>query len=212
MIEKIAPFQYLTQDLKSHTHAELAEAVCSAGAKWVQLRTKGKSFTEWLKIAQSVKKVTDKFNANLIINDSIDITKAVNAAGVHLGKADESPLTARKALGKKAIIGCTANTIDDIIKLSKQPINYIGVGPFTFTSTKQNLSPQLGLGGYQNIINQIQSLGINIAIIAIGGIQLNDVGTILKTGVHGIAVSSAIHAKGDIQQNTRNFLSTIAAN
>lgn len=212
MIERIAQFQYLTQDLENHSHAFLAEQACKAGAKWVQLRVKAKSFDEWLKIALAVKTTTAFNNATLIINDSIEIAKAVKASGVHLGKNDAKPSDARKTLGHSAIIGCTANTIDDIIDLSQEPIDYIGLGPFQFTSTKQNLSPQLGISGYQKIISKMQSLGITIPIIAIGGIQLNNVVPLLKTGVHGIAVSSAIHAKGDIQENTHQFLSTIAAN
>ncbi|MCL4114812.1 UNVERIFIED_CONTAM: hypothetical protein GTU68_039918 [Idotea baltica] len=206
---QIETFQYLTYDIESYTHKQLAIKACKAGCKWVQLRTKNKTFDEWFEIATEVKDVCDLFNAKLIINDSVDICKAVNAAGVHLGANDIAPSIARRILGNGFIIGGTANTITDIERLNKQGVNYIGCGPFRFTKTKLNLSTIVGLQGYKQLITKMKSLEIKQPLIAIGGIQLNDVDAILETGVTGIAVSSALHGSENMEQATHTFLNKI---
>jgi thiamine-phosphate pyrophosphorylase len=202
----IARLHYITNDYPDICHQQLSHKVCEAGAEWVQLRVKNKSEEEWLKIAFETKKICDKFNSKLIINDNVFIAKEIKADGVHLGKHDMKPDEARITLGKNAIIGATANTYDDILKISKYEIDYIGLGPFRFTSTKKLLSPVLGIEGFKAIINQCRQNNINIPIIAIGGITLADVRELLKIGVSGIAVSSAINESQDIETSTKEFI------
>jgi thiamine-phosphate diphosphorylase len=202
---KISKFQYLTQDISKFTHQELIENACKNGIRWIQLRVKNKSTVEYLQIAKDARKITQKFKTVLIINDQVEIAKEVDADGVHLGKNDMLPEIARKILGHRKIIGATANTFEDILKLQKQDINYIGLGPFQFTTTKQNLSQILGLQGYQNIIKKCKENKINIPIIAIGGIEAKDVKSLLDTGIYGIAVSAAIHHNQNIAENIKAF-------
>jgi thiamine-phosphate diphosphorylase len=202
---KISKFQYLTQDISKFTHQELIENACKNGIRWIQLRVKNKSTVEYLQIAKDARKITQKFKTVLIINDQVEIAKKVDADGVHLGKNDMLPEIARKILGHRKIIGATANTFEDILKLQKQDINYIGLGPFQFTTTKQNLSQILGLQGYQNIIKKCKENKINIPIIAIGGIEAKDVKSLLDTGIYGIAVSAAIHHNQNIAENIKAF-------
>jgi thiamine-phosphate diphosphorylase len=202
---KISKFQYLTQDISKFTHQELIENACKNSIRWIQLRVKNKSTVEYLQIAKDARKITHKFKTVLIINDQVDIAKEVDADGVHLGKNDMLPEIARKILGHQKIIGATANTFEDILKLQKQDINYIGLGPYQFTTTKQNLSQILGLQGYQNIIKKCKESKINIPIIAIGGIEAKDVKSLLDTGIYGIAVSAAIHHNQNIVENIKTF-------
>ena len=96
--------------------------------------------------------------------------KTINADGVHLGKNDMSIKEARNILGSNYIIGGTANTIEDIINIYQSGADYIGCGPFKFTTTKKKLSPIIGLNGYSNIISNMNKLHIDIPIVAIGGI------------------------------------------
>ena len=95
-------------------------------------------------------------------------------------------------LGEEFVIGGTANTFDDVERLWREGADYIGCGPFRFTTTKTNLSPVLGLDGYRNIITRMAASGIDIPVVAIGGILYDDIPAIMATGVHGIALSGAV--------------------
>nr|MBA3705925.1 thiamine phosphate synthase [Bacteroidota bacterium] len=195
--------------VESYSHDRLAELACLGGANWVQLRVKNKSYNEWLEIAVKTEAICRKYHAKIIINDNITLAKAIRADGVHLGKEDMSPKEARDILGKGFIIGGTANTFEDIERLASFEVDYIGLGPFRFTSTKENLSPVLGIEGYKEIIKNCNEKGICIPIIAIGGIKTEDVKTIMDKGVHGIAVSSAINLSENKMEATKRFLNKI---
>jgi thiamine-phosphate pyrophosphorylase len=200
----IARLHYITQEIPGFTHAGLAEFACKGGVDWVQLRVKNKSFEEWLKIAEETKLVCKRYGATFIINDNVLIAKEVSADGVHLGKEDMSPKAARNLLGPGFIIGGSTNTIEDVSWMMEQGADYIGVGPYRFTSTKEKLNPVLGLEGIKNMVRQA-----NIPAIAIGGIKNEDVTALLETGAHGVAVSSAINLVSDKTASAKAILYTI---
>src|SRR5207248_2273587 len=131
-------------------------------------------------------------HAIFIVNDHVDLAKEINAAGIHLGLEDTPIETARTLLGKCKIIGGTANTLDDVLKRVKDGCDYIGLGPYRMTKTKEKLSPVLGIEGYIKIMDELKKRGINIPVYAVGGIELEDIEKILKTGIEGIAVSGLI--------------------
>lgn len=199
-------FHYLTQDLPNISHQELATIACKSGIRWIQLRVKEKPFNEYLAIAKEVKSICDKFDTTLIINDNVEICKTINAHGVHLGKNDLSILEARKILGNNKIVGGTANTIDDILLHQENGADYIGLGPYKFTTTKKNLNTILGIDGYCKIF---KCSNFQIPIIAIGGIQLEDVKPLINTGIYGIAVSSAINLSSEKENTILAFLNEI---
>ena len=202
----ISRLHYITQDISEYSHTFLAEEACKGGVNWVQLRVKGKSFEEWTKIAKEVKEVCVRYNAKLIINDNVIIAKEVEADGVHLGKEDMNPVEARKTLGDHFIIGGTANTEEDVKRLNNAKVDYIGLGPFRFTSTKKNLSPVLGLAGIKKI-----GFFSKAPVIAVGGIQMEDIKSLMEAGVFGCAVSSAINLSKDLVNSARvmgQFLET----
>ena len=200
---QISRFHYLTQDLPGISHQELAEIAGKNGIRWIQLRVKNKPFEDWLQIAKEVKKICSHFQTTLIINDNPEIAKAVDADGVHVGKNDVSVLAARKIVGESKIIGATANTLEDILAHQKNGVNYIGLGPYKFTKTKEKLNPILGLEGYSIIQQSNNSI---IPIIAIGGIQIEDVQPLMNTGIHGMAVSSVINLADDKAKVISSFL------
>jgi thiamine-phosphate pyrophosphorylase len=202
-LSKISRFHYLTQDMPYLSHPELIEIACAGGIRWVQLRVKNKLPEEWLIIAEQAKEICDRYNAILIINDNVEIAKAVGAHGVHLGKGDMSIDAARELLGMEKIIGATANTLEDILRLDKAGVDYIGLGPFRFTDTKKNLSPVLGVEGYEEVLKQYSG---SIPVIAIGGIVLEDIKPLFNSGVHGVAVSSAINLAANKQEVILQFL------
>lgn len=196
----VSNLHFISQETPEFTHLECIEKACRAGVDWVQLRVKNKSVDEIIAIAKQAKIICDSYGIKLIINDHPYVAKAVGAYGLHLGKEDMPVTEARKIVGDKMIIGGTANTIEDIITHAKNGANYIGCGPFRFTTTKVKLSPVLGLDGYQNILKEAKRLNIHIPVIAIGGIVTEDIAAILQTGVSGIAVSSLIAFADDPKQ------------
>ena len=203
-MKNISRLHYLTQNVPGFSHVKVAEFACRGGTDWVQLRVKNKSYDEWRQIAQEIKLVCLKYGAKLIINDNVRIAKEVGADGVHLGKEDMSPKEARNILGDTFIIGSSTNTMDDVRCLMEDGIDYIGIGPYRFTSTKKNLNPILGLEGIKKIIEQT-----SLPVIAIGGIKLEDVEALMNIGVHGVAVSSAINMAEDKIEMTKKFVSSL---
>lgn len=134
--------------------------------------------------------------ADYIINDNVYLAKKMDADGVHLGLTDMSILEARTILGETKIIGGTANTFEHILQRTSENCDYIGLGPFQFTTTKEKLSPILGLEGYRSIVEQMKAKNIQIPLYAIGGIQLENIESLMETGIHGIAVSGLITQNG----------------
>ena len=186
MIHKL---HYISQGETPEEHLENIQKVCVAGADWVQLRLKNSDAKTILETAKEAREITTRFKAKLIINDHYKVAKEIKADGVHLGKTDECPSKVRAFLGASYIIGGTANTLEDCRSLLDKKVDYIGLGPYQFTKTKQHLSPVLGVEGYQNLLDELQSA---TPIIAIGGIVLEDVAKITNTGIYGIAISGAI--------------------
>lgn len=185
----INKLHYISQGATPKEHLENIQNACQSGAELVQLRLKNLSDKKILKTALEAREITNHFQTRLIINDHYKIAKEVKADGVHLGKSDTCPTEARKHLYTWQIIGGTANTLEDCKNLIAKEVDYIGLGPYRFTTTKENLSPVLGLNGYSLIIEELKTA---TPIIAIGGITTNDVAEILKTGVSGIAISGEI--------------------
>ena len=213
----ISRLHYITQDLLDFSHSELAEFACRGGADWVQLRVKhphsgsppkeeGEIHAAWLKIAEETKRVCKKYGAKFIINDNVQIAKKIGADGVHLGKDDMNPKEARKILGSNFIIGGSTNSMEDVKRMIADGCDYIGIGPYRFTSTREKLNPILGLEGMKKIAEQF---GKHIPMIAIGGIKLEDVERLLQTGIHGVAVSSAINLSENKIESTKRFLASL---
>jgi thiamine-phosphate diphosphorylase len=208
----ISRLQYITSEMADSLLPQSVEEVCKGGCNWIQLRLKNKSDKDFLKIAFDIQEICKKFNAKLIINDNVEIAKEIIADGIHLGKTDMSPVDARKILGNSFIIGCTASTINDIIELSTLNIDYIGLGPFRYTTTKENLDTILGLEGFRTIMRECEKNYLKIPVIAIGGITINDIDLLFETGIYGIAMSSSINSSKSKQNQTRKIINKIIKN
>lgn len=162
------------------------------GCKWIQLRMKDASDDEVRQAAAEIQPMCKEHEAVFLLDDRVELAKELHADGVHLGKNDMPIDEARRILGEEYIIGGTANTFEDIQRIAAQGADYIGCGPFRFTTTKKNLAPVLGVEGYRDIIAKMRNAGINIPMVAIGGITPDDIDEILATGVQGIAVSGTV--------------------
>lgn len=197
---RLSKLHIITNDL------DVIEQCCEAGAEWIQLRMKNMSEEEMREKALLAWEICNDWGAKLIINDHVQLALAVKANGVHLGTQDMAPQKARELLGPNAIIGGTANTLDDIVRLSKE-VDYIGLGPIKHTTTKKNLSPIIGLEGLQQLLEQLRHTDPDIQnrVIVIGGITTNDVLGLMQAGAHGVAVSGAITQAENIGEATRAF-------
>lgn len=184
--------QYISQGETANEQISNIHQALDHGCLWIQLRFKNAAEKELVAVAQKAKALCENYGSKFIINDNIELTKKINADGVHLGLKDESPIVARNILGKERIIGGTANTLQDVLKRAEEKCDYIGLGPFRFTNTKKELSPILGVEGFRNIMTELKNRNIHIPVYAIGGIVLDDIDELMNTGVFGIAVSGII--------------------
>lgn len=184
--------QFISHYNDRHSYTDGISLALKGGCRWIQLRMKDATEEEFVATAKKVREMCSEYNATFIIDDRVELVEAVGADGVHLGKNDMPVDEARRILGSKYIIGGTANTIEDVERLYISGADYIGCGPFRFTTTKKNLSPMLGIEGYREIIKNMRQRGIAWPMVAIGGILPSDVHDIMDTGISGIAVSGAI--------------------
>jgi len=203
MIEKL---QFIT------TTAAHAKQACEGGVQWVQLRLKNVRHEVYKAEALEVQRVCKRYGATFIIDDNVALAGEIGADGVHIGKEDMPLKDARALLGNDFIIGCTANTLDDIIAIAKQEqASYIGLGPYRFTTTKEKLSPILGLEGYRHIFDSLQKRNIRVPpVIGIGGIEAVDIPVLRETGLYGVAISSGIANKKNIRVAAQKFVSACA--
>lgn len=198
--------QFITHFTEKFSYSDSARMALEGGCRWIQLRMKEASAEELEKEALYIQNLCRQYNATFIIDDHVELVKKIHADGVHLGKKDMPIAEARHILGKDFIIGGTANTFEDVEAHYKAGADYIGCGPFRFTTTKKNLSPILGLDGYRSIVSRMKDNGIRIPIVAIGGITYDDIPSIMETGITGIALSGTILRADDPVAETRRIM------
>ena len=196
--------QFITHSNTRYDYVEGARLALEGGCRWIQLRMKDAQEVEFLLAAKQIGAMCKEYGATFILDDHVEWVGITGADGVHLGKNDMPVDEARNQLGANRIIGGTANTFEDVERLWRQGANYIGCGPYRFTTTKKNLSPVLGLDGYRHIISKMKAHDINIPVVAIGGILQPDIKDVMATGVSGIAVSGAIlNAENPVKEMKR---------
>lgn len=200
---------FITHATEKYSTLDSVRIALEGGCRRIQLRMKEATVDEILQVGRLVKEMCDQAQAELYIDDYPLVCKELQATGVHLGKNDMSPSEARRLLGDVFIIGGTANTWEDIKRLYAEGVDYVGLGPFRFTNTKKNLSPILGVEGYNYIIEQCRKTGINLPIVAIGGITRDDIPVLMSTGIHGIALSSTILQAADPVAETKYLVNLI---
>ncbi|MCM1504697.1 MAG: thiamine phosphate synthase [Muribaculum sp.] len=201
--------QFITNPSDRYSIVEEVKMVVEGGCKWVQLRMKDASYDELKSTAEEIIPICRDAGVILVIDDNVALVKELRVHGVHLGKEDMDPRKAREILGPHAIIGVTANTSDDIMSMRGIDVDYVGLGPFRYTSTKKKLAPVLGLEGYRSIMDYVKEQGNKLPVVAIGGITIDDVDSIMSTGVQGIAMSGAIINAADPKEYVGNVLARL---
>ena len=192
----LEPLYFITMDEAPIGSIQQVEEACRAGIRWIQLRMKEASDVVFRETALAAKAICEARGSVLIINDRVEVAAAIDAHGVHLGKEDMPVSEARRILGANKLVGGTANTLEDIRKHHLEGADYIGLGPYRYTTTKKNLSPVLELEGYRRIMSRLEEERIDIPVIAIGGIGVEDAAPLLDAGLYGIAFSGMlVHAE-----------------
>ena len=186
--------------LNGSTLKQQVEQAIKGGATLIQLREKELSYTAFLEQAIQLKKVTDKYHIPLIINDNVDVAKAVNAEGVHVGQKDMEAGAVRQKLGENKIIGVSVQTVEQALLAQKQGADYLGVGAVFGTNTKSDAKAIS-----KDILKEIAN-SVNIPVVAIGGITADKVSELKGCGIAGVAVVSAILKAQDIDSTTKDFV------
>ena len=194
--------QFITHYNERYSYEDSAKIALDGGCRWIQLRIKDPEEKFLEQMALRVQSMCREYGATFIIDDNVLLAKKIGADGVHLGKNDMPVAQARQILGEKFIIGGTVNSFEDILyHLKNGTPDYFGCGPFRFTSTKKNLAPVLGLEGYRDIVLKMREKGVDIPLVAIGGITKEDIPQLLECGVSGIALSgSIINAENPVRE------------
>lgn len=194
---------YLVSDrdvLKGRDLCEAIEQSIKGGVTLVQLREKDISSLDFYNLAVSVKKITDKHNVPLIINDRIDIALAVDAAGVHVGQSDIPTKVARKIIGEDKILGISAATLEEAKLAEAEGADYLGIGAVFPTDTKKD-ARSVSI----ELLGEIKK-SLTVPVVGIGGINENNAELLKQSKIDGIAVVSAILGKDDIEQAAKNML------
>ncbi len=200
-----SPLQFITNGKNCEETINGAIEALRGGCKWIQLRMKDTPPETIEETALLLKKECAKYSAILIIDDHVDIVKKTEVDGVHLGLNDIPIYQAREILGNDFIIGGTANTLEQALHQTSLGADYLGIGPYQFTTTKKLLSKTIGLNGYIDLMAELRNT-TQIPVVAIGGIELSDIGEIMKTGVDGIAMSGTILRADSPMEATRLIL------
>lgn len=201
--------QYITNTESPSSVTDQIRAVLNGGCRWIQIRMKEATDLEVRNVVETVMPWCLETESFLILDDHVELAKELQVGGVHLGKTDMLPSQARIVLGAGAVIGVTANTIDDVKAVRGLDVDYVGIGPFADTKTKKNLAPILGLEGIRRIVTEMKQEQIELPTVAVGGIRLSDVVPLMETGVNGIAVSGAIAYAPDMQKATEDFVKAL---
>ena len=201
--------QFISHYTDRYTYLDSIRLALEGGCRWIQLRMKDATDDEVRPVALAAQRLCREAGATFIIDDRVELVRELHADGVHLGRNDMPIREARRLLGDGFIIGGTANTFEQVRTHYESSADYIGCGPFRFTTTKQKLAPVLGLDGYRTIISEMQAAHIGIPVVAIGGITDEDIPDILQTGISGIALSGTVLRAADPVQKMKQLINIV---
>lgn len=185
--------------LGNRTLPEVVKEALEGGATFLQIREKNLAYPEFVKLATEVKAVTDAYHIPYVVDDDVELAKEIDADGVHIGQSDLALVEARRVLGPDKIIGVSAHTVAEAVEAEKNGADYLGVGSMFTTSTKLDAEAVS-----KETLKEICE-AVSIPVVAIGGIQKDNMLQLKGTKVDGVAVVSAIFAAPDIQQAAKEL-------
>ncbi|HIC94918.1 MAG TPA: thiamine phosphate synthase [Anaerolineae bacterium] len=181
------------------SHLEVARAAIAGGATAIQLRDKEATTRELIEVGLALRELTRERGVAFIVNDRVDVALAVDADGVHVGQDDMPAKLARRLMGPK-IVGVSAGSVEEALRAEADGADYVSASPVFATPTKPDAPPPTGLEGLRAIAEAVR-----IPVIAIGGINEDNVGEVIRAGADGVAVISAVVAAPDIAEAARRL-------
>jgi len=179
-------------------HIEIARAALAGGADAVQLRDKGATAQNLCAAASEIQPLARKFGAVFIVNDRVDVALISGADGAHVGQDDMPAREARRILARPALLGVSCGTLEEARRAAKEGADYIGVGPIFPTPTKPDAGDAIGLERLAAIV-----AAVGIPVVAIGGIDHENVAGVIRAGAAGAAVVAAVVAARDMAAAAR---------
>lgn len=180
--------------LGGETLASAVEKALKGGATFVQLREKELDYEKFLEEAKELKQLCKKYNVPFVVNDNVDIAIAVDADGVHVGQKDMEAGRVRELIGNDKILGVSVQTVEQAVLAEKRGADYLGVGAVFPTGSKADAE----YVSYHTLKEVCEA--VSIPVVAIGGINRDNVMELAGSGIAGIAVISAIFAQPDIMK------------
>ncbi|WP_276089363.1 thiamine phosphate synthase [Pedobacter sp. JY14-1] len=205
-IEKL---HFITHDLPGLSHIQQAGTACQAGAKWIQYRCLSKTDEALLEDIRQIADICDDWGTTLIVTDHIHLLGQADIQGFHIEDMQADFKAIRRQVGEDITLGGSSNTLEGLLRLAAEGADYAGYGPFSETATKPNDYPHISAEGYRKAVEQLQDLGLQLPILAVGGVTEKDIDLLMSTGVHGIAVSAAINLAPDSAAAYRAFYDKI---
>jgi len=190
---------------KGRPLADVAAAAARGGATLIQLRDKSGVTRTLVEQATAIKRSLTGSGVPFLVNDRLDVALAAGADGVHLGRDDLDPITARRLLGPRAIIGATVRADADVAALAPGAIDYVCIGGVFATTSKDNPDPPIGVHGLGHLARLVRERMPGMPVGAIAGIDEGNAGEVMRAGADGIAVVSAVTAASDPEVAARRL-------
>lgn len=168
------------------------EKAIEGGVSFVQIREKELPVEEFIEEAKKIKELCERHEIPFVVNDSVEVAKAVDADGIHVGQSDMPAIEVRKILGEDKIVGVSAQSVEDALRAQEEGADYLGVGAMFSTKTKKD-ADDVSLATLKAIVE-----AVHIPVIAIGGIDEHNLLELKGSGINGVAIVSAIMAKENI--------------
>ncbi|MCO6041905.1 thiamine phosphate synthase [Thermococcus alcaliphilus] len=189
---------YVITDRRLRPEVESVKEALEGGATSIQLRIKNASTREMIEIGKEIRKLTEEYDALYFVDDRLDVALATNADGVQLGSED-MPISIAKEIAPNLIIGASVYSLEEALQAEKEGADYLGAGSVFPTPTKKDVKI-IGIDGLKRIVESVK-----IPVVAIGGINHENVREVLKAGVDGIAVISAIMGAENVREATERM-------
>jgi len=187
---------------------DLAAAYLRGGARFLQLRAKSMASDRFLATAFAVVRLARANGAQVIINDRPDVARLTGADGVHVGQEDLSPAAVRRIVGDAAIVGLSTHTTEQLARALREPVSYVAVGPVFDTTTKPTGYRQVGVEMVRHAARQVGAGGR--PIVAIGGITLENAGSVIEAGATSVAVIGDLLVADEPEARVRAFVERLS--